>query len=90
MCSVAAVFLSASMMRFLDPYTSLYQTDDDREGRTLAAEPGFWMSANGQKDPLAKNPEVRILYSVFRQSDSPLDGYDPEKPVLKDILLKAK
>ena len=80
MCSVATVFLSASMMRFLDPYTSLYQTDNDREGRALAAEPGFWMSANGQKDPLAKNPEVRILYSVFRQSDSPLDGYDPEKP----------
>ena len=80
MCSVAAVVLAVSMMRFLDPYTSLYQTDDDREGRALAAELGFWMSANGQKDPLAKNPEVRILYSVFRQSDSPLDGYDPEKP----------
>ena len=30
------------MLWFLDPYTSLYQTDDDREGRSLASEPGFW------------------------------------------------
>jgi len=68
------VLVAASMLRYLDPYTSLYQTDDDREGRALAAEPGFWKSANGQKDPLAKNPEVRVLYSVFRRSDSPLPG----------------
>ena len=68
------------MLRFLDPYTSLYQTDDDREGRALASEPGFWPSANGQKDPLAKKPEVRILYSVFRKGDSPLEGYDPNRP----------
>ena len=41
-----AVLVAASMLRFLDPYTSLYQTDDDRDGRALAAEPGFWPSAN--------------------------------------------
>lgn len=66
-----AVLVAASMLRFLDPYTSLYQTDDDREGRALAAEPGFWKSANGQKDPLAKNPEARIMYNVFRASEKP-------------------
>ena len=65
MCSVAAALLAASMLRYLDPYTSLYQTDDDREGRALSSEPGWWPSANGQKDPLARNPEARILYSVF-------------------------
>ena len=65
-----AVLVAASMLRFLDPYTSLYQTDDDREGRALAAEPGFWKSANGQKDPLAKNPEARIMYIVFRASET--------------------
>ena len=79
MLSVLPV-LAASMLRFLDPYTSLYQTDDDREGRALASEPGFWPSANGQKDPLAKKPEARVLYSVFRQSDKPFPDYDPAKP----------
>ena len=72
--------IAASMLRFLDPYTSLYQTDDDKEGRSLSSEPGWWPSANGQKDPLAANPKARILYNVFRRSDVPLAGYDPEKP----------
>ncbi|MBR6733776.1 MAG: glycoside hydrolase family 9 protein [Kiritimatiellae bacterium] len=74
--------LAASMLRFLDPYTSLYQTDDDREGRVLASEPGFWPSANGQKDPLAERPKARILYNVFRTGDKPFPGYDPQKPSL--------
>ena len=72
--------LAASMLWFLDPYTSLYQTDDDREGRSLASEPGFWPSANGQEDPLAKNPKARVLYCVFRQGEKPFSDYDPAKP----------
>ena len=80
MNSLCACAFAATLLRFLDPYTSLYQTDDDREGRALASEPGFWPSANGQKDPLAKDPRARIMYNVFRTSDSPLDGYDPAKP----------
>ena len=68
------------MLRFFDPYTSLYQTDDDVEGRSIASEPGFWPSANGQEDPLAKNPKARIMYSVFRTSEKPLPDYDPNKP----------
>ncbi|MBO7683877.1 MAG: glycoside hydrolase family 9 protein [Kiritimatiellae bacterium] len=75
-----AIVLAASMTRFLDPYTSLYQTDDAREGRALASEPGFWPSANGQADPLAAKPRARVLYSVFRTGDRPLPGYDPERP----------
>ena len=31
-----AVLVAASMLRFLDPYTSLYQTDDDREAIAYA------------------------------------------------------
>ena len=68
------------MLRFLDPYTSLYQTDDEREGRALASEPGFWPTANGQKDPLAEKPQARIMYNVFRTSATQLEGYDPKKP----------
>ena len=78
-CSLLPVF-AASMLRFLDPYTSLYQTDDDREGRALASEPGFWPSANGQKDPLAAKPQARVMYNVFRKSGAPFEGYDPKKP----------
>ena len=79
MCSLLPVF-AASMLRFLDPYTSLYQTDDVREGRALASEQGFWPSANGQVDPLAKKPQARVMYNVFRTSDAPFKGYDPESP----------
>ena len=78
-CSTVLV-VAASLLRFLDPYTSLYQTDDDKEGRSLSSEPGWWPSANGQKDPLVKNPEARILYNVFRTSDKPFPDCDPEKP----------
>ena len=68
------------MLRFLDPYTSLYQTDDDGEGRSLASEPGFWPSANGQKDPLAERPKARVMYNVFRTGEKPFPGYDPQSP----------
>lgn len=73
-------FLAAAMLRFLDPYTALYQTDDDREGRALAVESGFWPAANGQKDPLVENPKARIMYNVFRTSAEPFADYDPRKP----------
>ena len=79
MCSLMP-FFAAAMLRFLDPYTALYQTDDDREGRTLASEPGFWPSANGQKDPLVENPKVRIMYNVFRTRETPFPDYDAKKP----------
>ena len=78
--SAVPVLLAASLLRFFDPFTSLYQTDDDREGRALASEPGFWPSANGQKDPLAEKPKARVLYSSFRTSDKPFPDYDPENP----------
>ncbi|MBP5790644.1 MAG: glycoside hydrolase family 9 protein, partial [Kiritimatiellae bacterium] len=74
------LILAAAMLRFHDPYTSLYQTDDDREGRALAAELGFWPTANGQKDPLAKKQNARIMYNVFRTSDFAFEGYDAKKP----------
>ncbi|MBP5543226.1 MAG: hypothetical protein ILM98_04065 [Kiritimatiellae bacterium] len=78
--SAIPLIIAASMLRFLDPFTSLYQTDDDRAGRALASEPGFWPTANGQKDPLAEKPKARVLYNVFRTSDQPFPDYDPEKP----------
>ena len=78
--SAIPLIIAASMLRFLDPFTSLSQTDDDREGRAMASEPGFWPTANGQRDPLAEKPKARVLYNVFRTSDQPFPDYDPEKP----------
>ena len=52
MIGVTGIIMAASMLRFLDPCTSLCQADDNREGRSLAFEPGFWPSANGQKKAL--------------------------------------
>ena len=65
---------------FLDPYTVLLQTDDDREGRKMASEPGYWPIPNGQKDPLAKKPKARVLHCVYRHSDTPWLDYDPAQP----------
>ena len=78
--ALSASAAAGSCTRFLDPYTKLYQTDDDQEGRSLSAEPGFWPSSNGQKDPLAKNPAARVMYNVYCTSDAPFDGYDPSAP----------
>ena len=72
--------IAATMLRFLDPYTSVYQTDDPREGARLAAEPGYWPVPNGLVDPLAEKPVARVVHTVFRRQDAPFAGYDPAKP----------
>ncbi len=69
-----------SRKTFLDPYTLLLQTDDDREGRKLASEPGYWPVPNGQKDPLAKKPKARVLHCVYRRSVTSWPDYDPAQP----------
>ena len=75
-----SLILAASMLHFLDPCTSVYQTDDPREGRSLAGEPGFWPVPQGLADPLAANPEPRIVYAVFKVQDEPFKDYDETKP----------
>ena len=52
---IYGVFLAAALLRFLDPYTCVYQTDDPTEGKKLAAEIGYWPVPQGLVDPLAKN-----------------------------------
>ena len=80
MLSICTI-IAASFLRFLDPYTCLYQTDDDVEGRRLSAEPGYWLVPNGLKDPqFKKNPRAHILYSVYRISADASKEYDESKP----------
>ena len=76
------VFIAASMLRFLDPFTSVYQTDDAVEGSKLSSEPGYWPVAQGLVDPCAKWGEwkPRVVHSVFRVQNEPFDEYDPDKP----------
>ncbi len=70
----------ASLVRYLDPYTMLRQTDDPAEGREMAAEPGYWPSPNGQIDPLAKTPQARVMHNCYTVSDRPFPEYDASKP----------
>ena len=74
------LILAAAMLRFLDPYTSVYQTDVPDEGRRLALEPGYWPVPQGLVDPLAKKPQARIVHAVFRRQDVPFADYAPEQP----------
>ena len=74
------VVLAASLLRFLDPYTSVYQTDDPSEGACLSSELGYWPSPNGLVDPLASKLKPRIIHTVFRVGASPNDGYDANEP----------
>ena len=78
-CTALGAF-GATRVRYLDPYTQLWQTDDPREGRASAAEPGSWPLPNGLVDPLAKKLSPRILHSVYRQRETPFPDYDPSSP----------
>ena len=74
------VLLAASLLRFLDPCTAIYQTDDAREGAELSKEPGYWPVPQGLVDPLSDKPQARIVHASFRVSETPPKEYDPEKP----------
>ena len=83
--SRAATFVppaSGSKVRFLDPYTKVYQTDDSKEGKKLAFEPGYFPVPQGLVNPLAewKKWEARVVHTVFFVQDTPFDGYDPNVP----------
>ena len=71
-----------SKTRFLDPYTKVYQTDDPKEGKKLASEPGYFPVPQGLVNPLAawKKWEARVVHTVFYVQDTPFDGYDPNEP----------
>ena len=69
-----------SRVRFLDPYTRVYQTDDPKEGLRLASEPGYWPVPQGLCDPCAKKPVPRVVHAVFTVQDKPFAEYDPAKP----------
>ena len=78
----AALVIAASLLRFLDPYTSVYQTDDAAEGAALASESGYWPVPQGLVDPFAEwgKWKPRVVHAVFRVQDEPFAEYDPEKP----------
>ena len=72
--------LAASLIRFLDPYVCLYQTDDPSEGAAIASEPGYWPVPNGLENPLASKPKPRIIHSSFRLSETPFAEYSASVP----------
>ena len=74
------IIAAAVLLRALDPYTSVIQTDDAREGAALASEPGYWPVPQGLADPLAAKLQPRIVHACFRVSDEPAPDYDPDRP----------
>ena len=78
----ACVFVAATMLRFLDPFTCVYQTDNAAEGAKLASEPGYWPVPQGLVDPCAEwgKWKPRVVHAVFRLQDEPFAGYDPDRP----------
>ena len=78
--SAGAFIVAAALLRILDPFTSVYQTDDPREGAALASESGYWPVPQGLADPLAAKLQPRIVHASFRISETPLLDYDPGKP----------
>lgn len=81
-CFSAILPFAAALMRFLDPYTCAYQTDDPVEGRKLAHEPGYWPVPQGLVDPCAEwgKWKPRVVHAAFRVQDAPFTEYDPSKP----------
>ena len=79
--SLTIVF-AATMLRFLDPYTCVYQTDDANEARALAIanDPGYWPVPQGLVDPLAPKLEARAVHTVFTRQDKPFAKFNPDAP----------
>ena len=74
------LIFAAALLRMLDPYTCVCQTDDAHEGALFAKESGYWPVPQGLLDPLAAKPVPRIVHSCFRVSETPPADYDPDKP----------
>ncbi len=75
-----ALIFAAALVRFLDPFTCVHQTDDPSVGRQWAAEQGYWPMPCGLVDPLAPKPKARVIHACFRRQDAPFAEYDAEKP----------
>lgn len=50
--------VAAVLLRFLDPYTAVEQTDDARIGASWASDPNHWPVPVGLADPLAPAPRA--------------------------------
>lgn len=80
--TLGILFVAATLTRFLDPYTVVYQ-DDESSGEMKVSVPvksDYWPMPNGQKDPLAKDPEPRIIHTHFYVFDREQPGYDANVP----------
>jgi endoglucanase len=57
--------VAAVLLRFLDPYTAVEQTDDARIGASWASDPNHWPVPVGLADPLEQPPEKPLAMRAF-------------------------
>jgi len=63
-----SAMVAAAMLRFLDPWTSVEQTDDAALAASWTREAGYWAVPMGVADPLAKPPEESLREKLVRHA----------------------
>ena len=71
---------AAVLLRFLDPCTSVEQTDDARLGASWAAGPNYWPVPVGLADPCAFPPTPPLAVRALRKLSPRFGGGDPPGP----------
>lgn len=74
--------LAATLTRFLDPYTVVYQSDESNSDMKVSvpARTDYWPMPNGLKDPLAKNLAPRIIHTHYYVFNDAQPGYNENEP----------
>ena len=75
-----AILCAVAMIRFLDPYTAVLQTDVPAVGYALSSMDGYWKRPNGLVDPLEKKLKARVMHTCFFVSGTPYACYREEEP----------
>ena len=74
--------LAATLTRFLDPYTVVYQSDESNSDMkvSIPVRTDYWPMPNGLKDPLSTTFEPRIIHTHYYVFNDVQAGYDENEP----------
>lgn len=77
-----AILFAVALVRFLDPYTMVYQSDESKAGLKVSAvsKEDYWPMPCGLQDPLANQLRPRIIHTHYYVFGSAQEGYDESQP----------